>query len=142
MWAALLKQLVECDTAFCSKLSRWDFGDGVLRPAIFVGRPPLEAYSTRVVIDQTPGGVGEYSTRGARGGVIECEVSLWGDRTINLAHLGILADDLWRILDRARVVPPVRYIVTQNIAAPPTAIRDTEDFPGYAIPVEITYLEA
>lgn len=138
MWSAALKRLIEGDVPFCSKLARWNFGDGTQRPAIFLGESPLDCGSPRVEIDI--GGAGTEGTRGYMGGVHILEVTLWGDRSKSKNQLEIHAYELWKLISRKRLCVD-GYRVTPLIVTPPTAIFDGDSFPGYSMDMEFTFME-
>lgn len=138
MFTKAIKNLILTNASFASRLASFDFGDGVNRPAIFTGERPDDAFLPCITMDETA--ISDFGCKGYRGGVIQVELSLWGDRTMATSDLGEMANDLWRTI-HWRNVTVQGYRTTAIIANPPERIGDQNDFTGYYVPAEITYME-
>ena len=120
-------------------LATWDFGDGVRRPAVFT-REPAPAECENPVCTVTLAGGDNYGTRDQRGGEIDVEVKVWGDKLGSEKRLRGLAMALWRGLDRAALtIEGYNHGGTQAYA--PRGLTDAEGFPGYVMLVRVRALE-
>lgn len=139
MWAEAIKEMLEASPAIGPALTQWDFGDGVRRPAIFIGEVPLECASRRIVL--TESAPYRYNLRGYRGGRVIVDVNVLGDRSMSVKGLGDLAYIAWGVLHRKR--PTVTgFSTTPILAEPPGRADDAEGFPGFSFPCEITITES
>lgn len=123
-----------------NKFARWDFGDGALRPAVFVRDPaPLEAKNPVGVIQQL-GGVSNFETRGQRGFEALCTLRIWGDRTGSERALDAMAWDAWALFHRAQLsLDGYEYGYVE--ASVPEDITDNDGFPGRLLNLNVKAME-
>ena len=138
MWSAAIKAAIEASPIIAPMLARWDYGDGVRRPAIFVGEVPIACGAPRISLSES--GVDRYDTRGYRGGRVVVQVTIYGDKALGVSGLGSLAHSVWRLINR-RAVAVDGYRSARVLATPPSQIEDVDGFPGWTFPAEITILE-
>jgi hypothetical protein len=123
--------VIKNDATVTNDLAAYDFGSGN-EPAIFTTQPPPpDAPAPLVAIVQTGGSlIGR--DRSTRGGEVEIDVFVWGNRGESEKLINDIAMNLWRALDRVELSVD-GYDPVYCLADPPGRAPDDEGFPGYLL---------
>ena len=126
-----IRDLLQATPDVADELALYDFGSGD-EPAVFtVQPPPPDAPSPLIVLSQT-GGTLTGRDRSTRGGEIDIDVTVWGERGESEKGINDLAMEIWRALDRA-IVSVDGYEAPRCLADPPAKTPDPDGFPGYTV---------
>jgi len=119
-------------SSLAASLATYDFGSGA-EPAVFTIEPaPEDTKGPFIIITQVGGDFSNVRDRTTRGGNIDIDVKLWGDRDNSHKVLRDLSYELWQLLDRA-TFDVDGYHVLQCLSDPPGYIGGDRNFPGYLL---------
>ena len=134
MIAAALRDKIVATPIVSGRLADYDFGDGILRPCVFMRRAPRDAGGRLLTISQLPSE--PVGNRNQHGASFEFDVNIWDDKTKSDAEIRIIAMNLWEALNRGTLTIS-GWNFRGMTARMPEEIEDGEGFPGYNISISI-----
>jgi len=125
--------------AVTGSLGQYDFGSGNESAIFTVNPPPQDAPTPLIAINQT-GGELTGRDRATRGGDVDIDVYVWGNRGESEKLIDEISMEVWRTLDRA-VLTVDGYEAPRCLADPPAKAPDPEGYPGYLIRARVLIRE-
>jgi|GEM_PF-3545053 len=132
--AEIIRDWICSDPLAVARLARFDFGDGISRPAIFTREPaPKECDGPCATVSVSGGRA--IGTRSAADFETLANVSVWGERRGSTKEARLAAGAIYEALRRS-VFDAGAYRV-HVWADPPSDVSDDAGYPGYSISVRI-----
>lgn len=134
-----IQNLLQSAPRLIQGLGDWDFGDGANRPAVFTMEPPMGSPRPCVILEQNSST--RNGTRARRGSRVSLTALVMGDRDATDKILRGVANEVWRTIDRARVVSSGYDVLPLAAESPTRGATDADGFPSYSISIEALIFE-
>ena len=136
--AEIIRDWICSDPLAVARLARFDFGDGISRPAIFTRDPaPIECFGPHATIAITNGR--EIGNRNSPDFEHAARVIVWGERRGSSKDCRKAAMALFEALRRGK--PAIDGYVIHIYADPPGDVSDGDGYPGFAINTRVQIRE-